>query len=185
MKTRKTYPTLETQRTLLKVPTFEISDELQILANDRDVAKNLSQLPYPYSIENAKAFIKKSNELFYEDDGEQIFAIFLKGSNKLMGMCELDISTEHNHATLGYWLGKEFWGNGYATEVAKRLVSYGFEELNLYRITCQHFHTNQASGHVMIKAGFIHEGTRRGHFKKDGEYLDILDYGILKEELVS
>jgi RimJ/RimL family protein N-acetyltransferase len=179
MKTSKTYPTLETQRLILRVPTLDIAKDVQILADDKDVTKNLSQLPYPYSLDNAKAFINRCGKAFFKDDGEKNFGIFLKDSGELIGMCGLDLSTKHNHATLGYWLGKEFWGKGYATEAAKRLVTYGFEELGLYRIACGHFHTNPASGHVMKKAGFIHEGTRRGHFKKDDVYLDVLDFGIL------
>jgi len=182
MKTTKPYPILKTQRLILKLPTLEISKDLQILANDKEVTKNLSQLPCPYRLDDAKDFINRCDERFFKEDGEQNFGIFLKDSGELIGMCGLDISSKHDHATLGYWLGKEYWGNGYATEIAKRLVRYGFEELELHRIACGHFDRNPASGHVMKKAGFIHEGTRRGHFKKDDVYLDILDYGILKEE---
>jgi RimJ/RimL family protein N-acetyltransferase len=182
MKITKTYPTLETQRLILKVPTLDISEVMTELLSDRDVSKNLSTVPYPYYIDDAINFIKECEDVFFKENGRHSFGIFLKDSGKFIGMCGLDFSHRHNHATLGYWLGKKYWGKGYATETAKRLVAYGFEELDLYRIACGHFHTNPASGNVMKKAGLTHEGTRRGHFKKGDKYLDILDHGILKEE---
>jgi len=182
MKTTKTYPSIETTRLILKVPTQELAEVMTELLQDRDVSKNLSTVPYPYHIEDAKNFIDDCHKQFFKDNGRHSFGVFLKDSDEFIGMCGLDISTRHNHATLGYWYGKKYWGKGYATEAAARVISYGFEELKLYRIACGHFSTNPASGNVMKKIGLKHEGTRRGHFKRDDEYIDICDHGILKEE---
>jgi RimJ/RimL family protein N-acetyltransferase len=178
----KTYPILETTRLILKVPTQDIAETMTKLQQDKDVSKNLSKVPYPYHLEDAQNFINMCLENFFKEDGSHNFGVFLKDSGEFIGMCGLDLSTKHNHATLGYWFGKKYWGHGYATEAALKLVAYGFEQLELYRIACGHFHTNPASGHVMKKVGLTHEGTRRGHFKKDGIYIDICDHGILKKE---
>ncbi len=183
MQDQDRFPILETKRLLLKMPSLELASDLTKLLQDRDISKNLSKVPYPYRLEDAQNFIKSSQENFFKENGEQEFGIFLKENGKIIGMSGLDISTRHNHATLGYWLGKAYWGEGYATEVAQRMVAYGFDELKVHRIACAHFHTNPASGKVMQKAGFSYEGRRRGHFKCGSEYLDILDYGILRDEI--
>ncbi len=182
MRDQDRFPILETKRLLLKMPSLESAPDLTKLLQDREVSINLSTVPYPYSLEDAQNFIKTSQENFFQKNAEQEFGIFLKDQHQLIGMCGLQINTKNNHATLGYWLGKAYWGKGYATEMARRMVSYGFEDLKMHRIACAHFHTNPASGKVMQKAGFRYEGRRRGHFKRGEEYLDILDYGILRDE---
>ena len=60
----------------------------------------------------------------------------------------------------GYWLGKPFWGLGYATEAAQRLVRFAFDELGLRRVHAGWFHDNPASGHVLAKLGARHNGSR-------------------------
>ncbi len=176
------YPILKSERLVLKVPTLSVSEAMTKLLQDEDVSKNLSRVPYPYHLENAQKFITQTQDIFSKENGESRFGIFLKEDDTFIGMCGLDISTDHNHGTLGYWLGKAYWGKGYATEATRRLLVYGFETLNLHRIACAHFHTNPASGNVIKKLGLKHEGIRRAHFKKGDKYLDIHDYGMLRSE---
>ena len=60
----------------------------------------------------------------------------------------------------GYWLGKPFWGQGYATEAARRLAQFAFEELGLESLHAGWFHDNPASGHVLAKLGARHNGSQ-------------------------
>jgi hypothetical protein len=78
-----------------------------------------------------------------------------------------------------YWIGKPYWGLGYATEAAEEVVRYGFEDLALHRIQAKHFGSNPASGKVMRKVGMSQEGVRPEHYKKWETYEDRVDYGLL------
>jgi len=62
-------------------------------------------------------------------------------------------------------------------------LRYGFTELNLNRISAEHFPRNPASGRIMQKLGMRHEGTLRQHLRKlDGSFEDAVTYGILRAE---
>ena len=174
-------PTLETKRLILRELKEKDLPLMAELANDYEVSKNLSTMPYPYSLDNAKEWIVKCKEKFSKKDFIPL-AICDKERDEFMGFIDIDISVLHNHATLGYWLGRKHWGKGYMSEALRKVLEYGFKELDLYRMTAYHFHINPASGKVMQKCGMEFEGNRRGHFKRGEEYLDILGYGILKFE---
>ena len=73
-----------------------------------------------------------------------------------------------------------YWGRGYATEAARAVVAYAFDELGLNRVFAFHFTNNPASGRVLQKIGMRHEGTRRAHTRKDGAFLDSESYAILR-----
>ncbi len=178
----KKQPILETERLILRALHKDDATKLSKLANVKDVSRFLTSLPYPYSIEDAKEFIKRSKSGY--KTGKQIeFAIIKKSSNKLIGMMGLSISAKNNHATIGYWIGKKYWSKGYASEAGLALLQFAFEDLKLYRICSHHFHSNPASGKVMQKIGLKYEGRRVGHYKKGKEYFDVLDYGLLRSEL--
>ncbi|MFB5188719.1 GNAT family N-acetyltransferase [Alicyclobacillus fastidiosus] len=78
--------------------------------------------------------------------------------------------------------GKPFWGNGYATEAARRIVSYGFEELKLNRIWAAAFMRNPASSNVMKKVGMKQEGILKQHVVKWDHPEDLGYYGILRDD---
>ncbi len=60
---------------------------------------------------------------------------------------------------LGYWLGKAFWGLGYAPEAAGRLLRFAFDELGVASVWAGYFFDNPASGRVLQKLGFCPSGS--------------------------
>ena len=72
------------------------------------------------------------------------FAIVRKLDNALLGAVSIGIMPEHKRAELGYWMGKPYWGQGYTTEAASRLLKFGFEDLDLNRVFVFTFSTNSA-----------------------------------------
>ena len=62
---------------------------------------------------------------------------------------------------LGYWVGRDAWGRGIATEAARAVVAYGFEELGLALISVTHYPQNARSRRVIEKCGFRREGVMR------------------------
>ena len=147
-----TQATLETKRLLLRPLCDSDTASLSKIANDWDIAKFLSSMPHPFTLEAAKSFIESSNSA-YLDNENIVFAITKRASKKLIGIIELDLNIKDNHATASYWIGKDYWGKGYTTEALEELVRFGFKELNLHRIASHHFHNNPASGKVMQKVG--------------------------------
>ena len=99
-----------------------------------------------------------------------------------MGATSL-MSIEQGHqAEIGYWIGKPFWGQGICSEAAQLIVQLAFSRLNLARLYTRHFSRNPASGRVLVNAGFVHEGKRRGHVKKWGKLEDVENYGLLRDQ---
>ncbi len=87
----------------------------------------------------------------------------------------------HRHtATVGYWLGEEFWGRGIMTEAVTVVTDFCFENFPLRRISAEAFANNPASARVLEKAGFIFEGCLKKDFLKDGKLLDSLLYARTK-----
>jgi RimJ/RimL family protein N-acetyltransferase len=161
---------MKTERLTIRPLTLDDAPAVQTLAGAYEVALNTLLVPHPYPDGAAEQWISMDDpHRFAIDDGQLVGAIglMMKGD----GIAEI-----------GYWIGVPFWGRGYASEAAREVIRYGFEECGLHRIYAGIFRRNPASGRVLEKAGLTYEGTLRKHQKKWDEYLDVLFYGILREE---
>ncbi|MWG33300.1 GNAT family N-acetyltransferase [Halomarina oriensis] len=85
-------------------------------------------------------------------------------------------------AEAGYFFHPDHWGNGYATEAVELVCGYGFRERRLNKVAARTFAFNEASGRVLEKVGFQHEGTLREEAFEQGEYVDLEYWGLLAEE---
>lgn len=170
-------PTLETTR--LKLRPFSEADtaELVPLIGTREVAATTLRIPHPYTEQDARAFLDRCH-----GNDEVRLAITLRKDGRLCGGIGLRLALEHQQAELGYWLGVPYWGQGYATEAARELLRYGFEDLDLHRIFASHFKHNLASGRVLAKLGMRYEGCQREHLRKWDQFVDSELYGILRRE---
>ena len=170
-------PALRTGRLLLR--SFDISDAatVQRLAGEREIALNTMHVPHPYLDGRAEQWIRLQEER--REAGQIDFAI---DDGELAGCIGLRVQPDFERAEIGYWIGKPFWGRGYATEAAGAIIRYGFEDLRLHRIYAGYFSRNEQSARVMIKNGMKYEGTLRQHVKKWDEFVDVVYYGILHDE---
>ncbi|MCR4318212.1 MAG: GNAT family N-acetyltransferase [Planctomycetes bacterium] len=177
-------PNLETSRLILR--PFELSDaaDVQRLAGDYAIAEMTAHIPHPYPEGAAAEWISTHRKDFDTCSGVAL-AITLKETGELLGAIGLmDIQKEHQ-AEVGYWIGKPFCGNGYCTEAARAVIDFAFTTLGLIRVHAHHMSKNPASGRVLLKAGMMHEGSRRKHMFRWGKLEDIEMYGILKTEFLS
>lgn len=176
-----TQPTLETLRLILR--PFSLSDARDVmrLAGERDIADTTLNIPHPYTDGMAESWIE-THKLGYETNSSVTFAVVLHDTTDLVGAIGLTIDRRFRKAELGYWIGKPFWNQGYATEAAKAVIEFGFDELRLNRIGAGHFTRNPSSGRVMEKIGMQQEGTARQAAVKWGKYEDMMLYGILRED---
>jgi len=110
-------------------------------------------------------------------------AVVLPDGNRLIGSCGIRKPQAHSHqAELGYEIDPLYWGQGYATEAARAMVSFAFRELGLHRIWASCLLENSASARVLEKLGMTREGQLRHHRWMKGRWWDTLIYGLLKPE---
>ncbi len=174
-------PVLETPRLLLR--PFRETDIPAIvrLLQDPDIAKTTLNVPYPYAEKDARNWLEIQQQERRQGTG-YTFAIVLREDGEFVGAIDIRPDMRHKKAEIGYWIGKRYWGQGYATEAARAIIRYGFESLGLNRIYATHFAENPASGRVMQKAGMQYEGLMRAATFKDGRFQDHVLYAILREE---
>jgi RimJ/RimL family protein N-acetyltransferase len=177
-------PTLQTERLVLRPFSLDDTAEVTRMCGDDTIARNIPAIPHPYPLEAAAAWLSMHQEKF--DAGkETIFAITDKADGNLMGAVGLILTPEHRRAEIGYWLGREYRGQDYMIEAAQAVLRYAFKSLGLETVTAHHLRPNTASGKVMQKLGMKYEGCRRKFYFHRGEYVDIVMYSILKEELTA
>lgn len=146
-----------TERLTLRRPTLADAKTIAHLANDRRVAENTRRLPHPYSPADAVAFIRAISA----PGAETVFLI--EHDSGPIGMVGLDCSTQGN-AELGYWLGVEHWGQGFATEAARGAIDFFFEEFADDHLYAGARVTNPASRNVLEKCGFQWSGVQLHRF---------------------
>ncbi|HKH97680.1 MAG TPA: GNAT family protein [Candidatus Sulfotelmatobacter sp.] len=172
-----THPTLETKRLRLRPYSEADIAELLPLIGTREVAATTLRIAHPYTEQDARAFLE-----MIQDANRIWLAIVLRDDGRQIGGAGLTVDQRHQHAELGYWLGAPYWGQGYATEAARELLRYGFEDLGLHRIFASHFGHNPASGRILAKLGMQYEGCQREHLLKWDKFVDSELYGILRQE---
>jgi len=173
-------PTLETAR--LRLRPYREADiaELLPLIGTREVAATTLRIAHPYTEDDAREFLALTQE------PDKIWlAVTLRADGRQIGGMGLRLDAQHHHAELGYWLGVPYWGHGYATEGAREILRYGFEELHLHRIFASHFKHNHASGRILKKLGMRYEGCQREHLRKWDQFVDSELYGMLRQEFES
>jgi ribosomal-protein-alanine N-acetyltransferase len=174
-------PTLTTERLTLR--PFQLDDawDVERLAGMREIADTTLNIPHPYPLGAATAWIE-SHPPAWTDGTNATFAIVETKTGKLVGAISLMIKREHRRAELGYWIARDRWNNGYATEASRRILDFGFESLGMHRIEARHFVRNAASGKVMQKLGMQREGVERDWAIKWDRYESGVVYSILETE---
>lgn len=175
-------PSLVTENLLLRPLSPTDSARVCELASHLEIAAQTTRIPHPYIEEDAREWIEAQYEEFKR--GEQLnFAIVERSRGELIGVCGLlRINRENESAELGYWIGRPYWNQGFATGAVAAVVDYAFRVLGLNRVYSRYMRKNPASGRVLAKCGFVHEGTLRQHVKKWGKFEDIEIAAILKED---
>ena len=136
---------IETERLVLKKLVDADKERLVSLIGDFRVSKTLSNVPYPYTLDDADEWLK------IVDNEEFNLNIFL--NDNLIGGVGLTLA-EDDFWELGYWLGVEYWGQGYATESVRGLLSYAETNTPCEKFKANVYKENVASAKVLEKNGF-------------------------------
>lgn len=95
----------------------------------------------------------------------------------------MGLDSKNRHAELAIVIGnKDYWGKGYGTKIMNQLLEWGFNDLNLNKLYLHVFANNPRAIGLYEKLGFVREGTLRNMLYRNGEYVDIYAYGLMKDE---
>jgi len=173
---------IQTNRLLLR--SLELSDapDIQRLAGDRNVADTTLNIEHPYEDGMAERWVRSTQQKV--SSGELVnFAITLLANGSFLGAIGLHHDEHGNQGELGYWIGKPYWNQGYATEAVQGVLDHAFETLKLDRVYAAHFTRNPSSGRVMQKAGMLYEGSQLGPTVKWGVMENLELYGVNRDQL--
>jgi RimJ/RimL family protein N-acetyltransferase len=135
---------------------------VQLLAGEREVAAMTALIPHPYPDGAAEAWI--AGQVREQAAGQEYtYAVTSSDDGTLVGAIGLrPVATEHGN--LGFWIGRPYWGRGYATTAARAVIALAFGLLEIDALTAAHLARNPASGRVMEKCGMRLLGTeKRNH----------------------
>lgn len=148
---------LETKRLILKEPVSSDFAELLRLRTDQEVMQYIGAIQTENQvnefIENAKPYAEKYGLGFY--------SAFEKDTNNFIGqagLIHLGFNLNQPDIELAYRFHTKYWNKGYATELAKALINYGFKKLSLPKIIAILHPENERSRHVMEKSGMSYHG---------------------------
>jgi RimJ/RimL family protein N-acetyltransferase len=145
-------------------------------ANDVDVSRGLSDsFPYPYTLSDAETFLAKAASQSASMRAIEIDGAAVGGIGMRPGEDVYRIGTQ-----IGYWIGTPLRGRGLMSRIVPAWCDHLFASYGFERLQALVFSNNPASGRVLEKAGFIHEGTQRRAAIKRGEVLDVLVYARLR-----
>jgi RimJ/RimL family protein N-acetyltransferase len=170
----------------LRLRAFTPADAAAVtaIAGDAEVSRYLLHVPHPYPAGLADEWIASHRDTWGQGQGAT-WAVTVAAGGALVGTASLRWVRRHDHAELGYWLGRASWGNGYALEAATCALDFAFTVLGCARVFAQHLAGNERSARVLARLGMIPEGVRRAHIKKNGAYHDTYQFGLLRDEYLS
>jgi len=167
---------------LIKTPRLSLQpfnpaqiNSLVKLANDKAVASMVASIPYPFSEDDAKKWLLQRGSCGTDRNGH-LFAVNTSNA-ELAGVIGID-RQPGGLFDLGYWLGRCFWGKGYASEATVGLLSWAESELGIKAITADFFEDNLASARVLEKTGFLRTGINTMRYSR-GRSEEALSIGMI------
>jgi ribosomal-protein-alanine N-acetyltransferase len=170
-------PILETERLRLMPLTAGDATDIFPLMRDAEVMAfwDMPESDDPDMIANIVA-----GEVEEMSSGKAIYwALRPLGEDRFIGTCDLSgIDRRHKRAEVGFMLGRDAWGHGYALEAMRSVVAFAAAG-GVRRLTARTHLGNHRSEALLEKLGFHEEGLLRGHVLKDGERRDCRLFGLL------
>lgn len=151
---------------LRKAITEQEKKSLVHLLNDWEVARWLTNVPYPYTYDDLEDYLLISNS------NELDLNIFF--NDQIIGRVGLTLDNDDNYFDLGYFLGKEFWNKGYATEASESLLNYALDNLDSPKIKSGYFIDNIRSGNILKKLGFKEIGIKKWYSLANKKEMDLM-----------
>lgn len=175
-------PMLETERTILRKLKIEDLYDMYKYCSDETVSEYTTWYSHQ-SLDDTKVFIEFILKA-YSNNEVAPWGVEDKNTKRLIGTCGFVYwNTTHSRAELGYALSRELWNKGIMSEIVRRIIDFGFKEMNLVRIEARCHPNNIGSARVMEKSGMTFEGILRKHLFAKDQYQDVKMYSIVKDEV--
>jgi len=175
------FPTLTTKRLLLRQLHISDAEAEFATSSDEETMQYIPSLPHKTLAETIQQLERLRER--YEQRQTLLWAITLKGSERVIGTCGFyRLQEEHSLAEVGYKLNRDYWRQGIVSEAVLAVVEYGFRELGFERIEAVTFGENAKSQALLLKLGFKHEGILRKRFYFRDRFWDDYYFSMLKEE---
>ncbi|MDQ3063772.1 MAG: GNAT family N-acetyltransferase [Acidobacteriota bacterium] len=164
-------PIIETERLLLRMYQAEDLEAVYQLITDKDVTRFF---PDYYSVDKADVLGSLPRRIErWRKFGFGQLGVFDKESEKLIGYCGLQPLDKTEEIEIYYGFHKDFWGKGLATEAAKVVLRFGFEEVKLPRIVAVTHPDNTGSQKVLLRLG-MKQGKNDRFYDMEAVYFSIL-----------
>ncbi|MFS0882596.1 GNAT family N-acetyltransferase [Metabacillus niabensis] len=174
------FPRLETDRLILREMTKEDAEGIFTCFSNEDVTRYYGQETLE-KIEQAEKIVDFYSKSYSEKRGIR-WGIERRGTKGIIGTIGFNAwLPKHKRAEIGYELHPDYWRNGYTLEAVLKVISYGFEKLDLTRIGAVVFIENKASNNLLEKVGFQKEGVLRDYMYQNGKAYDTYVYSLLRK----
>lgn len=174
-------PTLYTERLVLRKISIDDAEDMFAYSSSEDLTRYLLWDPHP-DLLYTEHYIRYLQERYSAGDFYD-FAVVSKQNGRMIGTVGFtSFDLPNRSAEIGYVISPDFQGHGYATEAVTRLISFGFHECALERISAVCMKGNLASLRVMEKCGLQREGVLRSAIFAKGEMRDVHLSAITKRD---
>lgn len=174
---------INTERLIIDEISWKDAEQVHAIHSIPEVDE-FNTLGLPKDLEETKNLIQPAIEDQLNDIRKQFaWIIKLKSSNEIVGLCGMFLTADKfKIGEIYYKLIPDYWGNGYATEIAKALVNFGFNDLKLHRIEAGAAVENLKSLRALEKIGMTKEGIRRKILPIRGKWVDGYQYAIIEDD---
>lgn len=177
----KTLPTI--QGTRIQLRPFSLDDVKDAYVgwfNDPEVCKYNSHGEVRYTLQLGREYAARVSA----SETDAVFAVIEKESGRHVGNISLQkIDMRNSSAEYAILIGeKSVWGKGVAKEASTLLIEYGFQTLGLHRIQCGTSEYNIPMQRLAASLGFVQEGLLKEAMRKNGEFVDVILYGLLNRK---
>ena len=179
----ETYPTIETERCILRQITMKDASVLFKMMSDEHIIRYLGRLPMvsmDEAVERVVTYIKG-----FEEQQNVTWMICSRDSGEVMGLCTVfNLSKAHYRAELGYILLSSWWRQGIMTEVIPVVLKWGFEVMQLHSFMANIDPANEASRRLLEKDGFVQEAYFREDFYHPvyQKFTDTVIFSLIKPD---
>lgn len=173
------FPTLKTERLILRAHTLDDANALFALRNNEDVMRYIDR-ENPKDIQETEAKIKLVHDGFNNRTSIAWVIALKENPSEMIGEIGYYRTDLANHrAEIGYMLRPDLWRKGIISEALNEVISFGFTEMKLHSISANINPGNSASRQILLKHGFEKEAYFKEDYYFQGKFLDSEIYSLL------
>lgn len=178
----KNIPIIDCDTFYMRPLMLKDAEDMLEYGSDLDVVRTMTWGPYK-NLEEVKETIDSVFLSRPEVGIPYAYAIVYKENDKMIGTCDFhSIRHDSKRGEIGYCMNRRYWNKGIMTRAVKELIKFGFEYLSLERVEVLHDVDNKSSEKVILKNGFVYEGTLRKYFNCKGKQADCKIYSLIRND---